>query len=260
MRMSLPSRASARLLGALGVLGLVTISGCAGSSDGDDYPMRPGNGGGIGGGGGGGGDAGVDGPAGDGAQATGRVCLISDLRFRAPCASSLGGATIQVQRGTATITPSANGTFTLPPSSTVGDRWVVTGPNMVTSVVPFVPNEAVQLPLVTQATWDRLRQDSDILPSLGTGALHVFSLKATGGTKPMVRVSTDPAGPSLSVYAGTSPTIWGNDPGTFAASIVPNLTADQPVDVIGDSDVRSSLMQQPVAADAITYLSLEFSQ
>lgn len=259
MRMPLPSRASARFLGALGVLGLVTISGCAGNSDGDDYPMRPG-GGGIGGGGGSGRDAGVDGPTGDGAQAIGRVCLISDLRFRTPCAGSLGGATVRVQRGNVMITPNADGTFTLPPSSTVGDRWLVTGTGMVTSVVPFIPNAKVELPLVAQTTWDALRTGSNIQPSPGSGALHILSLKLTGVTKPNVTVTADPAGLSVPFYAGGSANIWSNMPGAQAASIVPNLTADQPVDVIGDGGERSMLLQQPVAADSITYLNLNFLQ
>jgi hypothetical protein len=261
MRMPLPSRASARLLGALGVLGLVTISGCAGNSDGDDYPMRPG--GGIGGGGGGGGgsaDAGVDGPTGDGAQAIGRVCLISDLRLPTSCAGSLGSSAVRVQRGSVMITPGADGKFTLPPSSTVGDRWLITGTNMVTSVVPFTPGAPVLLPLVAQTTWDLMRQSSDIPQLDGLGALHITSRRPNGLPKPNVAVTANPAGSSLPFYAGQDANAWGNTPGTRGVAVVPNLVADQAVDVVGEADVRATLLQQPVAADSITFLGLDFLQ
>jgi hypothetical protein len=262
MRLPHPSLVSARLWGALGVLGLATILGCAGNSDGDDYPMRPGNGGGIGGGGGGSGgvDAGPDGRLGDGALAIGRVCLITDLRFPTSCAGSLGGATVQVQRGTATITPGADGKFTLPAGSTVGDRWLVTGTNMVTSVVPFSPGAPVLLPLVAQPTWDAMRLGSDIPQLAGLGALHISSRRPNGLPKPNVTVTADPAGTSVPFYAGTSANVWGNTPGTSGVAILPNLTADQAVDIVGQADVRATLLQQPVAADSITFLGLDFLQ
>lgn len=262
MRMSLPSRASARLLGALGVLGLVTISGCAGSSDGDDYPMRPGNGGGIGGGGGGGGsaDAGVDGPAGDGAVAIGQVCLISDLRRPDNCAGSLGGVSVRVQRGSVMITAGADGKFTLPPSSTVGDRWLVSGTGLVNSVVPFVVGARVTLPIVAQATWDLMRQRSGIQPLDGLGALHITPRRPNGLPKPNVTVTADPAGTSVPFYAGGDANVWGNAPGTPGVAVLPNLVADQAVDVAGDADARATLLQQPVAADSITYINLNFLQ
>jgi hypothetical protein len=245
------------------VLGL--LLGCAGG-DGDSYPPLPGTGGSIGGGGGGGsGDAGIDGPRGDAAVAIGRVCLLTDLRFPTSCAGSLGaGVTAQVRRGDAVITPGADGRFTLPASGTVGDRWLVTGTNLVSSVVPFTPGAPVLLPVVAQATWDAVRLASDIPQLPGLGALHITSRRPNGLPQPNVTVLASPAGSSVPLYAGASSTSWTGTPGTSGVAIVPNLIADQSVDIVGDSGGtpvnRATLVQQPVAADSITFLGLDFLQ
>ncbi len=247
---------------SLCVLGL--LLGCTGG-DGDSYPPLPGGGGGIGGGNGGGSaDAGVDGNT-DASPAIGRVCLITDLRFPTSCAGSLGaGVTAQVQRGNAIITPDATGRFTLPPATTVGDRWLVTGTNLVSSVVPFISGSQVLLPIVAQPTWDALRQGSDIPQLVGLGAVHITSRRPNGLPKPNVTVTASPAGSSVPYYAGTSATLWSTAPGTSGVAIVPNLVAAQAVDIVGDIDgsaaTRATLLQQPVAADSITFLGLDFLQ
>jgi hypothetical protein len=246
------------------ILGLQLV-GCAANGD-DGYPPRPGNGGSIGGGGGGGGDAGVgDAATGDAAAAFGRVCLISDLRNPTACAGS-GAGNLLVQRGAAaTATTRADGRFDLPPAAGAGDRWIVTGgtgSNLVSSVVPFMPGAAVRLPIVAQPTWDAMRTASGITPLDGTGAIHVLSLLPNGSPKLGATVTVTPRITST-YYADTSATLWISTPGTTSGvSLVPNLTAGQPVDIGGAAtgNVRTTLLQQPIVANSITWVTLDFLQ
>jgi hypothetical protein len=241
---------------------LAGVAGCAGNGDDGDYPMRPGNGGTIGGGGGGGGsgDAGPDSGT-DGPLAIGRVCLISDLRFPTSCAAA-GAGGLTVKRGTTSATTAVDGKFTLPPAATVGDRWLVTGSGLtfVPSVVPFVVGAEVRLPLVTRATFDAFRQANGITPLDGVGAVHVSSFRPNGAPKPGVTVLASPQGTSQTIYASTSPTVWSQTPGTSGVALVPNLSADGPVTIVGSADVTTNLGGLPVVANSITFVSLDFLQ
>jgi hypothetical protein len=247
---------------ATGVLGFL-LSGCAGNGD-DGYPTRPGNGS-IGGGGGGGSDAGVgDAATGDAAAAFGRVCLISDLRNPTTCAGS-GAGNLLVQRGAVTVTTRADGRFDLPPATGAGDRWIVTGgtgSNLVTSVVPFVSGASVRLPIISQPTWDAMRAASGITPLDGTGAIHVLSLLPNGNPKLGATVTVTPTINST-YYPDTSATLWSRTLGTTSGvSLVPNLTAGQDVDIggVATGNVRASLLRQPIVANSITWVTLDFLQ
>jgi hypothetical protein len=239
------------------------LAGCAASGD-DGYPTRPGNGG-IGGGGGGGGDGGVgDAATGDAAAGFGRVCLISDLRNPTACAGS-GAGNLMVQRGTVTATTRADGRFDLPPATGAGDRWIVTGDSgsgLVSSVVPFVPGASVRLPIVAQTTWDAMRVASGITPLDGTGAIHVLSLLPSGSPKLGATVTVTPSINST-YYPGTSATLWTRTVGTSSGvSMVPNLTAGQAVDIggVATGNARATLLAQPVVANSITWVTLDFLQ
>lgn len=244
-------------------MGLLLAS-CAANGD-DGYTSRPGNGGIGGGGGGGGADGGVgDAATGDAAAAFGRVCLISDLRNPTACAGS-GAGNLLVQRGTVTATTRADGRFDLPPATGAGDRWIVTGgsgSNLVASVVPFVPGASVRLPIVSQTTWDAMRSASGITPLDGSGAIHVLSLLPSGSPKLGAAVSVTPSLNST-FYPDTSATVWSRDLSTTSAvSLVPNLTAGQSVDIGGlaAGNVRATLLAQPIVANSITWVTLDFLQ
>ena len=247
---------------AMGALGLL-FAGCAANGD-DGYPTRPGNGS-VGGGGGGGGDAGVgDAATGDAAAAFGRVCLITDLRNPTSCAAS-GAGNLLVQRGTVTAMTRADGRFDLPPATGAGDRWIVTGgtgSNLVPSVVPFVPGASVRLPIISQPAWDAMRSDSGITPLDGTGAIHVLSLLPSGSPKLGATVTVTPSINST-YYPGTSATLWSRTPGTTSGvAMVPNLTAGQAVDIggVAAGNARATLLQQPIVANSITWVTLDFLQ
>ena len=254
----------ASFVGGLGlvVAGVSGLWGCAGNGDDGDYPSRPGNGGTIGGGGGGGGggDAGPDG-GGDAPTAIGRVCLISDLRFPSNCAAT-GAGGLTVKRGTATMTTAADGRFTLPPVSNLGDRWLVTGTGLtlISSVVPFVDGAEVRLPIISRANYDAFRQANGITPLDGVGAIHVSSRRPNGSPKPNVTVLASPGGTSQPLYAAGSATVWTLTPGTSGVALVPNLSADGPVTIVGTADVTTNLGNLPVAADSITFVGLDFLQ
>lgn len=245
---------------ALGLL----LAGCT-TSSGDDYPVRPGGGSIGGGGGGGGGDGGVsDGGASDGGPTVGRVCLIADLRFPTACAGS-GAGNLVVQRGTATMMTRADGRFDLPAASVTGDRWTVnggTGSTLVRSVVPYTPGGSVLLPMVAQPTWDAMRAGSGITPLDGTGALHVLSLLPNGSPKLGAAVTVTPSLDST-YYPNNSATIWSQVVGTTSGvALVPNLTAGQAVDIggVATGNVRATLLQQPIEANSITWVTLDFLQ
>jgi hypothetical protein len=242
------------------VISISALAGCAGHGDDGDYPSRPGNGGTIGGGGGGSGDAGPDG-GGDAPTAIGRVCLITDLRFPSNCAAT-GVAGLTVKRGTATMTTAADGRFTLPPVSNLGDRWLVTGTGLtlISSVVPFVAGAEVRLPIITRANYDAFRQANGITPLDGVGAMHVSSRRPNGTPKPNVTVLASPGGTSQPLYAGSSATVWTLAPGTSGVALVPNLSADGPVTITGSADVTTNLGNLPVVADSITFVGLDFLQ
>lgn len=242
-------------------LGLLLV-GCASSND-DDYPVRPG-GGSIGGGGGGGGrDGGVADGGTDGGPTVGRVCLIADLRQPTSCAGS-GAGNLLVQRGTAMATTRADGRFELPAANVTGDRWLVSGGSgstLVRTVVPFTPGGSVFLPIVAQTTWDAMRAGSGITPLAGTGAIHVLSLLPSGSPKLGATVTVTPS-ISSTYYPNTSATVWSQTVGTTSGvSLVPNLTAGQAVDLGGAAgSVRATLLQQPIEADSITWVTLDFGQ
>ena len=234
----------------------VGASACAGGGE-DGYPVRPGTG--VGGGPGGGtADAGVDGRL-DGGITTGRICLASSLRTPDVCAAT-GAAGISVTRGTFTVLTGADGTFLLPPATAVGN-WSVSGAGLVTMVAPYLAGAAVQIPVFTTAAWDLLRRDNNMVLVDGQGSVMVSALRPSALYKPLVVVSTDPAGVSGVYYAGDGLQIWNRDAtSALGVAVAPGLPAGT-ITLAGVApDASRTLPQVPVVAGAITFVRLDFAK
>jgi hypothetical protein len=109
MARAVRARAAARAL-AMGALAMAGLAGCA---DEEPWVVRPpgGGGGGTGSGSNGGGDAGTDG----GSGASGRLCVVDDLRRPDACAATADDDAVRIAvRGGVTVTTDAGGRFTLP--------------------------------------------------------------------------------------------------------------------------------------------------
>lgn len=251
---------------ALCAMGLLPglLLGCTSSGD-DGYPSRPGNGGTIGGGGSNGVDGGTDGSGGDGQVAIGRVCLITDLRFPTAC-SATGAKGITVRRGVDTmVTTQEDGRFTLPPTSNLGDRWLVTGmgTTLVPSVVPFVPGAEARLPIISQVDYAAFAQANNITTLDNAGVVHVISRRPNGTPKPGVTITASPVSQTGQLfYAASSPTMWSTTLGASSnVALIPNLLPGDTVTITGDvTSGPDTDFVVPVVEDAITFARLDFLQ
>jgi hypothetical protein len=203
------------MIAAMARLALLTLAvlaaGCPAGDGDDDYPI----GGGGGGGGttgprtdGGVGDGGTDGPAAIG----GRVCLLSDLRrlidaMPGDCATT-GAAGLQVSLGGGTpVLTAADGSFKVPAREGTNLAWQVTGPNLVTSIVPVSAAAPPLLPAIRDADYVDLLSSNSALIDQGEGSIVARILR---GTSPVMNATAQVVGgESLqTLYDSTNATVW----------------------------------------------------
>lgn len=191
-------------------LALALVAACRASAD--DYPLGPGGNGG--GGGGGASDAGFDdgGDAGDGdagVQISGRVCVISDLRFPTVCNGG-DADKLTVSIGTTrTATPNARGDFTI--NAPLGPFvWRVTGTNFNTSIVPVSGDNT--LPVISDALYLELLGVNMVtrLPEMMSSAVVRV---VHGGTAPVASVlaTSVPVTSDLPFYDDNDALDWRSD-------------------------------------------------
>jgi hypothetical protein len=245
---------------ALLALGLVACRASA-----DDYPIGPGgNGNGRGSGAadaglGDGGDA-ADGDA--GVQISGRVCVISDLRFPTVCNGG-DADKITVSIGTTrTATPNARGDFTI--NAPLGPFvWRVSGTNFTTSIVSVSGDNT--LPVIGDALYlemlgvNKVTRLPEMMSSAVVRVVH-------GGTAPVASVlaTSVPATSDLPFYddndtldwrsdmLGTGPNgvVWLPDLPLIGTAGSVKITLKPPVGAA--VDITASLVDQ-----AITFVTVE---
>ena len=137
----------------------------------NDYPSRPGGGGPviIGGGGGGGGgdsDAGADdgGVVDGGVPASGRVCIVRDLRKPTGCDTSKNASGLVVSLGTRhpDRPPARTGEFTIIAPFGTDLVWQVTGANFITTVMPYGTDNTI--PVVPDDLYVELLRSNPVIP------------------------------------------------------------------------------------------------
>jgi hypothetical protein len=211
----------------------VLAAGCPAADDSDDYPVGGGGGGGGTSGprtdaGTGGGDGGIDGQG----TIRGRVCIVSDLRRltnAAPgdCATT-GANNLSVRLGgSAVVSPSADGSFTIPAQPGTNLSWRVSGQDFVTSIVPV--STSALLPAIRVGVYTDLQSGNGVILSPGEGAIvaRIVRGTTTGTSAVMGATAQVTGGESLqTLYDGTSKTVWATtSTGAFGVAWLPDNVA-----------------------------------
>lgn len=190
---------------------LVLAVGC--KSDDDAFPVLPG-------GNGNGGtsspgdidDAGVDTFDGQGlGEILARVCLVDDLRFLANC-SPIGAGNITVTLGTKVATTENDGRFAIELPFGSNLVWRASGTGFVTSVVPFAPDSANQIPILTTTRYGELLQQNTGLAQVNEdqGSIVLRIIKGNVAA-PDVTASSDPPAVNAPRYDGLDEEVWDQD-------------------------------------------------
>ena len=216
---------------------LVALAACQPSVS--DYPYGPGGDPPKGGGPSSPGiDASVDANDGGdgGAQITGRVCLLNDLRrigatrFCAP--NGLTALQLVVSLGPRTATPADDGTFTIQPPAGAGFTWHVASASartapIMTSAMPFGTDNTI--PAVTFDRYMTLQQNNGVQLNDLEGSVIVRVIDAVGGVA-QVQAATTQTDTPLLYDAPNSAEVWGTLQ-TDALGIVwvPSVPVQNPV-------------------------------
>jgi hypothetical protein len=247
----------------LAVLVILLVAACR--ADSDDFPIGPGGGGG---GGGGGGDAGVGDGASDavdgdaGVPISGRVCIITDLRFPTVCDSTANAESLLVSIGvTRTAKPNARGDFTI--AAPLGQfTWRVTGLNFITSVIPLGGDTT--LPVISDVLYTELLAANRVTLIDQEGSIVVRVVRGVGAVQNVTAVS-NPATTDLAFYDDRNVLDWRSDlVGTGPAGVVwlPDvpLAARPPTQAtvtLTPSGASSTSITATVENQAITFVTAD---
>jgi len=194
----------------------VLLGACINSDPDNDFPVVP-QGGGTGGGG-------TSAPA-----IRGRVCLVTDPRFLATCATT-GAAGLSVSIGNSSATTIANGTFVMPqPTAGITSMVSVTGSGIVPSTTPL--NAAAQIPVINQALFDMMVLQTGIITTHGSGSI-LASITRGGEPVPNITAVATPTPAFGPFFDGTTPTGFTVNPtGTQGVVFFSGAATTAPVNV-----------------------------
>lgn len=225
------------------------------SDPGDPYKVVPG------GGNPGGNGTQVDAPANpdrsDAMDVMARVCVMADPRNQSNCATT-GADGLTVRLGAAVATTTADGSFVITPPLSSNLVWRVTGPDLVPSIVPYIPNAVI--PAITATRYNDFVLDNGVIFSEGEG--HLF-VRIVANDAPVVGATAtlDPPSASAIFYDGMSDQVWDQDAtGGFGMVWIPDA-----VPVRSDIAIAIPLADPVVARDApiedlsITFITIDAS-
>lgn len=235
-------------------------AGCPSAGDGDDYPI--GGGGTSGGTSGPRSDGGTGGDGGTDAQPAirGRVCLVSDLRrltgeLPGDCAATGAGGLRVALGGAATTLTGPDGSFTIPAQDGTNLAWRVTGPQLITSIVPV--SASALLPAISDGVYNDLKSGSGVIVSPGEGTVIARLLRGgaavTGATAQIV------GGESLqTLYDGTTATSWSpiSTGGLGVAWLPDNAAGARTLRIAYGSPPASLQVPVAIADQAITFIAI----
>lgn len=196
-----------------------------------------------------------DAPPGDApATIVGRVCLVDDLRALTSCATS-GAGGLLVSLGNAVATTNVDGAFTLFAPTETSLIWRVTGPDLMTSVMPRGAD--AQIPAITATRYAELATSNGVILLEQEGAV-VLQVLQQGAPLAGVTVAATPTPAYAPFYDGVSPDLWeqgatgpagvswlaGVGLGTVGVAVTPPQRA-------------ASFIELPVEDTAITFATLE---
>lgn len=199
------------------VLALLALAACGVNSDPDnDFPVVPQGGGTAGGGT-------------SSRTITGRVCLVTDPRFLAACATT-GAAGLTVSIGNSTATTIANGTFVMPqPTAGITSTVSVTGSGIVPSTTPLTAS--AQIPVINQALFDMMVLQTGITTTNGSGSI-LATVSRRGEPVPNITAVATPAPAFGPFFDGTTPTGFTVNPtGTQGVVFFSGAPVTAPVNV-----------------------------
>jgi len=234
-------------------LAVLLAVGCGTSGGGDDeFPIDPG-------GGGGGGThrdaaAVVDAPLDDGALAiVGRVCLTSDLRALASCAST-GAENLTVTLGGETTTTQADGTFTIA-RPVAADVWRVSGGGVVPSVMPATLGSPV-IPVIASADYADLIAANFVTLVAGQGAVVARVVRA-GTPVSDATATSSPLAVNPTFYDGASAATWETTAtGANGVAWLPGIAAGATTISVTPQGGTATSVTAAVEDLAITYLTV----
>ena len=185
-------------------LALLVFAACGVNSDADnDFPVVPQGGGSTGGG--------------TSSQTIrGRVCLVTDPRFLATCATT-GADGLLVSIGNSTATTIANGTFVMPqPTAGMTSMVSVTGSGIVPATTQL--NANAQIPVINQALFDMMVLQTGIVTTHGSGSI-LATISRRGEPVANITAVATPAPAFGPFFDGTTPTGFTVNP-TGAQGVV----------------------------------------
>ena len=215
-------------------------------------------------------DAGVDdsGDGGDGdagAQITGRVCLINDLRLAgvtAGCATTgVDKLSLVVSLGTRTASPTADGSFSIGAPQGAGFTWHVSGPanTIVRSAMPFGTSNVI--PVIRDARYIDLLQINGAQINELEGSVVMRVVRGTTVVVGVTALSLDATNAtSGSLYDSTDIDDWATvSTGTFGMVWIPSIPIPVPArPVTVQLSDQTGLVASPTATledQTITFLT-----
>lgn len=208
-------------------LACVLVCAACGADDGAAFPVEPTTSGSAvasGSSGAAGGGGGTDGTT---TLLRGRACVLDDI-FSTACANA-GAGGLTVTLGDRTTTTSDNGSFTISGGVGIGQSFLISGADVVTTSQALTPS--LRIPVLRQAAFDRILAENGIATSPGTGS--IFATVVRGGVPVQgVTVQSTPSPAFGPFYDGTQPPPWTlNATGARGIVFLPGVPATGPADL-----------------------------
>ena len=230
---------------------LAALGGCK-EGDGALYPINPGGPGNPGGTGGA--DANVPGDA-NVDVLPGQVCLITDARDPNTCATTgAGGLTVKLDGHTATTEPDGTFVIDVPTSSNI--QWVVTGSDVITSVMGF--SSVHRIPVMSQVDYFDLANSNAVVPAPLQGDLFIH-VTHQGANVAMVTAAVTPAAEFPTFYDGNAVTTWTQISTSTAGVVwIPGLTQGAATVTLTPQGGTATVVNAiPIGDQTLTWVSVE---
>ena len=230
---------------------VLLIAGCTAPLP-DDYPVAPG---GWAPGGNSGRDSGADDDGGDGGTTiAGRVCVVDDQRDLETCdVTGAGGLIVSLGGRTAVTDDDGRFTISTPGGSTL--VWRVSGPQHITTVMPF--GAVTKLPAVTVATYNQVMSASGVVLSTGQGSLVA---RVVQGGLPVVgaTATVSPDAQYEPFYDGVSAVEWDDDAtGAFGLVWIPGAPVGMSTVTVMRAGSGNATANFLIEDQAITFQAIE---
>jgi len=225
-----------------------------GCQDPKDFPPL----GGGGGGGGIGGNGSTDSPTADAVidavVQTGRVCLVRDLRQLTLCDDNAAGIVVEI--GGVQATTIDDGTFSIDIPTGTGLTWLVSDPDLVTTVQQL--STSFVIPAIRITDFGNLLADNGIILTAGQATV-VTQVRDDDGPFVGATAATTPAAQFPTRYDSNSAISWDLDAtGSFSVAWLPGVSGASATLTVTPPIGSSLSTLVPLRADSITFATVSF--